>query len=138
MKSSGGEVVPVERSRGDRRRHLRWRILGQSAGRIAPNHKASLLDISHGGALIEHTNLIRPGTISSLTLSASKQEINLRCRVVRSLVYRHAVWPTGEQDHVYRTGLEFLALSEDSQQLIDEYIEILRRKQPDTKDEAQP
>lgn len=130
--------MPVERPRGDRRRYLRWRVLGKSTGRIAPNHKASLLEISQGGALIEHANLIRPGTVSSLTLSASKQEISLRCRVVRSLVYRHAVWPTGEQDHVYRTGLEFLALSEDSQQLIDEYIEILRRKQPDTKDEAQP
>lgn len=130
--------MPAERARGDRRSHIRCRVLGQSAGRIAPNHKASLLDISHGGALIEHANLIRPGTISSLTLSAPKQEISLRCRVVRSLVYRRAVWPTGEQDHVYRTGLEFLGLSEDSQQLIDEYIEILRRKQPDTKDEAEP
>ena len=114
----------------DKRRHPRWQVRNRPIGRIAPNHKASLLDISLGGALIEHPNLVRPETVLFLTLSILKREISLRCRVVRSLVYRYAHWPSGEQDMLYRTGLEFLALSETSQKLIEQYIGSLRESPP--------
>lgn len=114
----------------DKRRHPRWQVRNRLVGRIAPNHEASLLDISSGGALIEHPNLVRPETVLFLTLLIPKCEINLRCRVVRSLVYRYAHWPSGKQDMLYRTGLEFLALSETSQKLIDEYIGSLNQPPP--------
>ena len=114
----------------DKRRHPRWQVRNRLVGRIAPNHKASLLDISLGGALIEHPNLVRPETVLVLTVYILKREISLRCRVVRSLVYRYAHWPSGEQDMLYRTGLEFLALSETSHKIIDEYIGSLKESPP--------
>ncbi len=52
--------------------------------------------------------------------------MSLRCRVVRSLVYRYAVWPSGEHDLLYRTGLEFIALGDESRQLITEHIDSLK------------
>lgn len=122
--------MATERLNVDSRRHPRWQVRNQLEGRIAPNHKASLLNISLGGALIEHPNLVRPETVLFLTLFILKREISLRCRVVRSLVYRYAHWPSGEQDLLYRTGLEFLALSETSQKVIDEYIGSLQQPRP--------
>lgn len=112
----------------DRRRHLRWRVGEGLTGRIASKNEASILDISLGGALVEHSNLVRPGTLSFLTLLLRVQEVNLRCRVVRSAIYRFKTWPTGEQEHLYRTGVEFLALSEDSRRMIDKYINFLGKK----------
>jgi hypothetical protein len=61
-----------------------------------------------------------------LTILVNEQEVRLKCRVVRSEVQSYEVWPTGKKEHVYRTGLEFLGLSENSQGLISEYIDLLR------------
>lgn len=93
--------------RKDRRRHPRWALRGRFPARTSPIHEATLLDISTGGALIEHVNLVRPGTVSFLTLLLQQQEVGLKCLVVRSVVHRYEIGPTGERDLIYRTGLEF-------------------------------
>ena len=109
----------------DRRRHLRYQMGKKLTGWITSNRQASILDISQGGALIEHTNLVRPGTLSFLTICVDGQDVSLRCRVVRSALYRYEVRPNGEREHVYRTGLEFSSLSEDAQRLLDESLDSL-------------
>lgn len=114
----------MEQAKQDNRRHFRWPVDGPE-GRIAPNHRVSLLDISQGGALIEHSHLFRAGTLLFMTVFLGNQDVGLKCRVVRSLVYRYEVRPTGEHDHFYRTGLEFLNVSDDSRHLMDEYIDLL-------------
>ncbi|MFQ5801559.1 MAG: PilZ domain-containing protein [Candidatus Methylomirabilales bacterium] len=113
--------MPIEQAIKDRRRDFRWPA-GGSAGWIAPNYTFSLHDISRGGALIEHAHLVRPGTQLFMNLLIHERPVGLKCRVVRSRDYRYEVLPTGEHDHFYLTGLEFLGLSEDARGLIDEYI----------------
>ena len=114
-----------EQPKENKRRHFRWPVSGPG-GRIAPDHNVSILEFSQVGVLIEHSHVIRPGTNLFLTLLLPKQEISLRCRVVRSREHGYEVLLTGEQHHVYRTALEFQALSEDSLRLIDEFIDSLR------------
>lgn len=111
---------------GGTRRHRRWNVGGRLVGRIGMRHTVSFIDISLGGALIEHSNVVQPGTISLLTLSFSGEEEALRCRVVRSLVHRYEVLPTGERGLVYRSGVEFLDASETSIRLIDKSITSLK------------
>ena len=111
--------------RAGQRRYFRWRVWGPE-GRITPNHAASFLNISQGGALIEHLHPVRPESLLFLTILIDEREVRLKCRVVRSEVQSYEVWPTGKKEHVYRTGLEFLGLSENSQGLISEYINSLR------------
>jgi len=108
------------------RRHIRWTVEERTEGRITAIYKAFLINISQGGGLIEHMDLVRPGTLSFLTLRIHKQEVNLRCRVVHSVVHGSEVQPDGERDLIYRTGLQFLDPSEDSLRLIGEYIDSLR------------
>ncbi len=116
-----------EQRKGDKqRRHIRWAVEEHAVGRITAIYEATLINMSLGGALIEHMHLVRPGTISSLTLLMLGREVTLNCRVVRSLVDRTEVQADGEHELVYRTGLEFLALSEDSLWLIYEFIDSLR------------
>ncbi len=126
-----------EQRKGDKqRRHIRWAVEEHAVGRITAIYEASLINISLGGALIEHMHLVRPGTISFLTLWIHGQEVNLRCRVVRSVVLRSEVQADGEHELVYRTGLEFLDTPEDLLRQIDEYIESLKRQSPDAESEV--
>ncbi len=115
-----------EQARGNRRGDLRWGVRGRPPGRMTPLHKAtyqtvSLVDISMGGALIEHSTQVGPGTLVFLRMLRG-WEAGLMCQVVRSVVDRYDVDPTGRRDLVYRNGLKFLAPSEVSRRVIVEYI----------------
>ena len=115
------EAQPIQR------RHLRWRVWGPE-GRIAPHHTASFLNISQGGALIEHWHPVRPGSLLFLSIVVDEREVRLKCRVVWTEVQSFEVWPTGKKEHVYRTGLQFLGLSAKSRELISDYIGSLREE----------
>lgn len=101
-----------QRRRRDRRRHPRGLMGGQSVVQIAPFHEASLIDISAGGALVDHMNPVRPGSISFVTLSIHGQKVALKCLVVHSAAHRCEVGSNGERDVIYRTGLEFMGTLE--------------------------
>ncbi len=81
----------------------------------------SLVDISMGGALIEHSTQVGPGTLVFLRMLRG-WEAGLMCQVVRSVVAPYDIYPTVRQDLSYRMGLKFLAPSEVSRRVIVEYI----------------
>ncbi len=110
----------------DRRRHVRWAVREWTAGRIAGIDEVSLINISLGGALIEHSHPLRPGTVFFLTLLVPRQKVYLTCRAIRSALYRSEVQTDGERHVIRRTGVEFQAHSEDSRRLISEYVNSLR------------
>lgn len=117
--------MPCE-PKGSKRRYRRWMVGGRLTGWIDATHEASFIDLSLGGALVEHSNIIRPGRTAFLTFVFRGQETALRCRVVHSRVYSYAMGPVDQRDLVYRTGLEFLDTSETSLHLIDKTIHALR------------
>jgi hypothetical protein len=126
--ADGGEdtgVVAYETG-GGRRRYRRWNIRGGLSGWIDAAHEAAFVNISLGGALIEHANMIRPGSTAFLTVAFQGQEAGLKCRVVRSEVYRYGVRPTQERHLIYRSGLEFVDTPEASLRVIDKTIESLK------------
>jgi hypothetical protein len=60
--------------------------------RIRPGHGATLLDVSAGGALIESTYRLLPGTSVELQVDTADRRVCIRGRVLRCAVVR--VWPT--------------------------------------------
>lgn len=112
----------MEKEKAERRRHPRFVVGGKAKARVTAVYDASLLDISLGGAQIEHSDIVRPGTLSYLILNLRGRQISVRCRVIRSVVDRPEVNPDGEQILIYRTGLEYIDLSEETVQMLDEYI----------------
>ena len=105
----------MRRVKRERRRDPRWAVgvLGNRlAARITPIHEAILINISRGGALVEHSDPVPPGTISSLTLMLHEQEVGMKCRVVRTAAHQNKVVANGDRELIYRTGLEFLGALE--------------------------
>ncbi len=109
----------------DRRRFPRWRVQGLLSGWFGDTLKVLIADISMGGALIEHPNTLRPGTIRFLTLSLPGGKVSLKCRVVRSVFYTQEAWPTAEENYIFQTGLELLEPPEAAQALLAQYIDSL-------------
>ena len=112
----------MEEGQRDRREHPRFTVAGKATGRVSAVHDASLVDVSFGGVLIEHSQVVRPGTTSSLDLDLEGKRLRLRCRVIRSVVNRIELQPDGEQALIYRTGLEFLHPSDETRQVISNFI----------------
>lgn len=107
----------------DRRKHPRVRVAGKTKGRVTAIYDAILLDISLGGALVEHSEPVRPGTLSSLDLDLQGMRVRLRCRVVRSRVSRPEMQPDGERALIYHTGLEFIDPSDETRQALNDFIQ---------------
>lgn len=118
------EVAKEEESL-ERRKHARFAVKGGAKGRVAAVWDAVLLDLSLGGALIEHANVVRPGTPSSLELELQGKKIRLRCRVARSVADRIEKQPDGERELVYRTGLQFVEPSDETLQVIGDCLHSL-------------
>lgn len=106
----------------ERRRHPRFVVGADAQARVTAIYEASLVDISLGGALIEHAHIVRPGTMSYLILTLKGRDVSVACRVVRSLVHRPEMDPEGERTLVYRTGLEYVDPPDETLRLLDEYI----------------
>lgn len=116
------EVMP-EKAAPDERRYARFSVEGRTKGQVAAFCDALILNISLGGALIEHTHVVRPGTLSTLDLDLLGDTMRLTCRVVRSVVHRQEMRPYGGRELIYHTGLEFLNVTEEAQQRIGDYIQ---------------
>ena len=106
-----------------RRQYARFFVGGKAKGRVTAIYDAEVLNLSIGGSLIEHAHVVRPGTLSSLDLDLFGKRLRLKCRVARSVVHGSHVLPTGERELIYRTGLEFLELSEATRQMIGRYVQ---------------
>jgi hypothetical protein len=112
-----------------RRQYARFFVGGKAKGRVTAIYDAVVLNLSVGGSLIEHAHVVRPGTLSSLDLDLFGKRLRLKCRVARSVVHGSNVLPTGERELIYRTGLEFLELSEATRQMIGRYIQSMAKEE---------
>jgi c-di-GMP-binding flagellar brake protein YcgR len=113
----------VKKKQPNRRQNPRFSVGGWTKGRVTPDYESSLLDISLGGARIEHAKVVQPGTISDLDLPLLGRGVRLRCRVAWSVLNRPEMQPDGEPVLIYHTGLEFLDVPEKTRQVITEYIQ---------------
>lgn len=84
------------------------------------------MDVSLRGALIEHAQIVRPGTTSFVILFLQGHPLNLQCHVVWSQVDRPELQPDGERALIFRTGVEFLDPPEEAQRLLSDYLDSLR------------
>ena len=112
-----------------RRQYARFFVGGKAKGRVTAIYDAEVLNLSIGGSLIEHAHVVRPGTLSSLDLDLFGKRLRLKCRVARSVVHGSHVLPTGERELIYRTGLEFLELSEATRQMIGRYVQSMVKEE---------
>jgi c-di-GMP-binding flagellar brake protein YcgR len=88
---------------GDRRRRIRLEVLGSLWGALEVERRATLMNISRGGALIMSPVPAAVDSTQSVKVSVEGHEVKLTARV------RHLErLPDDEGEPRYRMGLEFL------------------------------
>ena len=79
----------MSESRSDRRltrRHLHTDEHGIVSTKVRPGHRAKLIDVSAGGALIETSHRLLPGTSVELHVETRSHQTNVRGRVLRCAI----------------------------------------------------
>lgn len=77
-------------------------------GRANGTERLVIMDVSEGGAMIEHHCLLRPGMIVHVSLSVPQGARIVRGRVAWSRLAATGRAPSGARHLVYRSGIEFL------------------------------
>lgn len=77
--------------RTDRRQMRRHHHVGEHgivSARVKPGHRARLIDVSAGGALIETHHRLLPGTSVELHMETETRRVSVRSRVLRCAIVR--------------------------------------------------
>ena len=102
-------VEGQERTGRYKRRATRVQMRVPLHCRLHPIVDATIVDLSLGGAQMEHTVPVRPGGACELVIKEGGGEFRLLCRVLRSVIIRSPFAMTSHEVR-YRTGLEFMNL----------------------------
>ena len=90
------------KDRRQARRHLDADYHGIVSTRVRPGHRAKLIDVSAGGALVETTHRLLPGTSVELQVETRSDRTHVRGRVLRcAIVLVRPSWVC------YRGAIEF-------------------------------
>ena len=110
----------------DRRWGLRIKIRASVHSQVFAMLEARLVDLSAGGALLEHLEPVRPGGACELVIEDTPEDVRLRCRIVRSSLTQPAQAEANREIR-YTTGVEFVDLNPAQ----SEFLEALIRRHSD-------
>ena len=87
---------------------------------------AHFVDISLSGALVEHTERVRPGEVYHLAFPGERRQVQVLGLAIRSFVSQLVHKTNGEGQIVYRTGMEFVGGENGVPDLVSASIECTR------------
>lgn len=126
-KVRGAKTPPPTRDDASERRRAARLRLRLRAPALLQLREVSLIDISLSGALVEHTEPVRPGEIYHLSFSVEGQQLQVLARAIRAFASHHVTVAGGERQMVYRTGMEFLGVEKNTAAFIAAYMDRLRK-----------
>ena len=104
------------------RRHARLTFSEPVAGAVSAGHRVHILDLSLGGARLEHAIVLRPGTNCYLRLRLNASVITLNCRVVWSRVVERAAGDLRGTGLTYHSGVQFDTLSREAKAVLAAFL----------------
>lgn len=108
------------------RRHARFPVPEGISGSLVHTSNARLLNISKGGALVEHMGMARPGRISQLIIAYGGKQLRLPCSIAWSKIVRAVPRVEGDRELVYHTGIQFREDHPEADQPLEQLLWILR------------
>ena len=105
----------------EKRDRDRVEILGELHGEIMIFQPMSIKEISRSGCLVETGFQLHLNSLHDVRLTLGDQSVILKGRVVHS-----SISDVGQEIVHYRTGLEFIELSERNREVIVEFIEAIK------------
>lgn len=106
-----------------KRRYARLTFKEPVTGDVTASHDVHILDLSLGGARVEHTIILRPGGSCYLRLPLKEQVVTVMGRVVWSRAIGRATANPSGTGLVYHSGLEFGALAPEAHSHLTAFLE---------------
>ena len=115
---------PPRDTASERRRATRVRMREQATAQLQLRD-VNLIDLSLSGALVEHTEPVRPGEIYRLSFTVGDKQVQVLSRAIRVFASHRVTVAGGERQVVYRTGMEFVGVKKDVADLITTHVDRL-------------
>jgi DNA-binding response OmpR family regulator len=111
----------------ERRRSDRIRLPARSHGQLQLLD-VIVIDLSLSGALIEHTQPVRPGEVYRFSFGINSHRVQVLARATRVFASHRVAVAGGERQVVYRSGVEFVGVEKTVADVISAYIDRLQRE----------
>ncbi len=117
-------------AKGVERRHsIRLTIPAQFSDHEGQFRELRLLELSAGGARVEHRAPLHAGLLCLGDLPPALGHGSLTGRILWTTLYRNEQTLEGEQQHYYRSGLMWIGLTPGQQERLATALEILTAAQ---------
>lgn len=107
-----------------KRRYARLALKEPVSDQITTTYNVHILDVSLGGARVEHTSILRPGSACHLRLPLKPEALTVQCRVVWSKVIGRATGESRGTGLLYQSGLEFAGIPPGAQGALAAFLEV--------------
>lgn len=113
----------------ERRKAPRVPVQGEPAALVPLTQlEVAVIDLSVSGALVEHTQRVRPGEVYRLSFPLGDRRVHVLARAVRAFASDRVVLAGGESQLIYRTGMQFVGLDKATADLIAAHVEQLLKE----------
>lgn len=110
-----------------RRKHARLTFNEPVTGAVTSSHDVHILDLSLGGARVEHTVILRPGNSCYLRLPLDQRSLTVNCRIVWSKAVGRAPGEQGGTGLLFQSGVQFGGLSREALGTLEAYLDAQNR-----------
>jgi hypothetical protein len=116
----------------ERRRFVRIACPPDASARLRAGTSARLLDVGLGGALVESSTRLAPGSVNATLFVSPEIAFRARAHIVRAFVVGVTRDESGATSLVYRAGLEFGPMSSDEAGTLGTFVSAALRDGPRT------
>ena len=106
-----------------RRQHSRLTFSEPVSGAVTSSHAVNILDLSLGGARVEHTIILRPGSSCYIRVPMRQRVLTVNCRIVWSKAISRTEGATGETGLLYHSGVQFGSMAQDTRSMLMAYLD---------------
>ena len=116
----------------ERRRFVRIACPPDASARLQAGTSARLLDVGLGGALVESSTRLAPGSVNATLFVSPEIAFRARAHIVRAFVIGVTRDESGATSLIYRAGLEFGPMSSDEAGTLGTFVSAALRDGPQT------
>ena len=106
-----------------RRQHARLTFSEPVSGAVTSSHDVNILDLSLGGARVEHTIILRPGSSCYIRVPIRQRVLTVNCRIVWSKAISRIEGETGGTGLLYHSGVQFGSMAQDTRTMLTAYLD---------------
>jgi len=106
-----------------RRQHSRLTFSEPVSGAVTSSHAVHILDLSLGGARVEHTIILRPGSSCYIRVPISQRVLTVNCRIVWSKAISRTEGEAGQTGLLYHSGVQFGSMAQDTRTMLTAYLD---------------